>query len=141
MPLLQNPGSALFTLTGTAITTSFTASSTFQVGRANRLRIWGHFVTTGGSSVTTITYKLQHRFNDGTTTLSYRDMPVFHIPDLAEGNPAALVLGAAPQTLDDDVYLDLPNGVLDLVIQAKADHVGQAGDTLSFYGDATLFRA
>lgn len=131
---------AKLVVTGTALTTNYTASDPIQIGRAGRVRFWVKSVRASGSAATTTTIKLQMRYNDGTVTTTYVDLPS-HLDDVAgSAQPKgstfevehAFSTGANATTIST-FYLDKPAGLLDITINAKAGATGHAGDSTTVY--------
>jgi hypothetical protein len=132
-------------LAGTAILAAPVQSQPMPVGRAGRVRFWVFVLTASGSNLTTLTVKLQQRYNDGTTAGLYLDLPsylddvqgaaqpkgstfeVSHVFTVAAGNTPGVWFS---------FYLDKPAALADLVAVVTANAAGIAGDNVAVYAQA-----
>lgn len=131
---------------GTAITNAYGttgASPPFQPGRATRVRFAVHAVTASGSSLTTITVKLQHRYNDGTNVGGYVDLPstLDDVQGAAQPKGSTFELEhaftvSANGTFDFTFCLDKPTALSDVTLNMHANAAGIAGDSVTVYGTA-----
>lgn len=133
--MTANLGPAPFVLSGTQILASFVASAQQFFGRAARVYFYLNVVTAAISNLTTITVKLQYRYNDGTTVTTYVDLPTDKgdkgtQPGTNETSHAYTVV--ANQTKDfAPFFLDNPFGLLDVTINVQANAPGIAGDVVT----------
>lgn len=136
---IDNP---VIQLAGPAILSSYTASVALQVGRAQRVRFYTQIILNAGSTITTVTCKLQRRYNDYDETapvvLPYTDLA--SINDTAatqtlevEHAFAALAAPIAAPGAVRDWFLDPAYGLLDLTVNVKANVAGIAGDSVAVY--------
>jgi len=140
----------LHTITGTALvnaysgaTPSTTASAAFNVGGARRVRFYVRIALAVGSSLTSITIKLQHRYNDeaNSITLGWNAL-ASRADDAAATGFGTLALEqaftglSANASYDRSFFLDLPDATGDMRLDVKANTTGSVGDTVTIYGVA-----
>ena len=148
------PQGQILSVAGTNIANSYVAagtSATLEAGRrTKRLRVYVRVVTAVGSNLTTITAKLQHRYNDptgaangGPLTLGWQDLPstLNDVQGAAQPKGSTFEIEhaftvAANQTNDFSFYLDEPEGIPDLQCLVKANAAGIAGDSITVYAAA-----
>lgn len=128
------------TVLSTALTTSYVASGDIPVARARRrIRFTAVNVRSAGSGATSTKFKLQQRFNDGTTQTAYVDLPS-SLDDVQAGPPIYQTLEvehtfttSANATTTNTFYLDVPEGVCEITVNVKTNATGQAGDATRVY--------
>jgi hypothetical protein len=134
-------------LLGSAIATAYgagTVSAVMNVGRANIVRFYVAITLAVGSTVTSITVKLKHRYNAGGTSGGYIDLPskLYDVQGAAQPKGSTFEIEhaftpiAANNSYDRGFFLDVPAGLLDLVIDVKADAAGAVGDSVTIYASA-----
>lgn len=134
-----NGTNPVFQLAGTAIATGYTASSPLALGRAARVRFYAVIVLAAGSPITTVTIKLQRRYDDNTTQLPYSDLASTNDVAASAGTLEAahaysgLVAPIAAPGVVKDFYLDNPFGLTDVTVNVDANAVGIAGDSVTIY--------
>ena len=125
----------VYSKTGTAIATAYSAGTTpMNVGRASRVRFTVVYVSHASSTVATVTFKLQQRFNDGTTTSAYKDLPS-NLDDASDTREVehAFTLGSAGTTSTFTFYLKDPQATCDITVNGKGNAAGHASDTVVVY--------
>lgn len=132
----------VFVLSGTAILSTYVTSVALQIGRAQRVRFYTQVTLASGSPITTVTTKLQRRYNDYDSTapvvLPYTDLA--SVNDIAatetleiEHAFGSLVAPIATPGRVFDWYIDQPFGLLDVTINVHANAAGVAGDSIATY--------
>lgn len=120
----------VLTQTGAAIKAAYaadTVGTVINVGQGvAAVRFYVRVVLSGGSSITSVTLKLKHRYSsdfgwiDLYSRLEASTLEVEHtFGSLSAGN-----------TYDRGFYFDAPRGTKDIVIDAKADNAGTSTDSL-----------
>lgn len=123
-------------LTGAQLGTAYVASAPIFIGRAQVARFFIQLKkASSGSSLTGATLKLQGRYFDGTTATAYLDIPSNDVVGTVEIEHA-LAAPSAGQTADGTFSLDGPTAWTQIIVSAKADAGGAAGDELIVYGEA-----
>lgn len=138
---MSNLGPGAFVVSGTDLANSYAGariSNPYQLGRAARVTFWVKVVLAGGSPITSVTVKLQHRYNDGTVTTSYLDLlsdkgDKGTVQGTIEAEHAYAGLSAPVAGTPFRFFLDNPAGVLDVTINVKTDQTGIAGDSVTIY--------
>jgi hypothetical protein len=138
---------AVQSLSGSSLTTSYTASAPIHIGNARRIVFDCEFVRAATSPANTTTIKLQARYNDGSVTTSYLDLPsalrdvigaaqpkahTFEI-EHAISTPSHVVLGTITTAC---FVLTRPLALVDVTVNIKADTQGITGDTSIVYATA-----
>lgn len=136
--MTANLGPAAFALSGTALLSSYVASSAYQIGRASRVTFYGNIILNTGSTITDVKVKLQCRYTDGTTTLTYLDLASDKGDKGCELGTVEVehdysALSAPVAGTPFRFFLDNPTGLVDVTINVKCDHVGIAGDSVTIY--------
>lgn len=145
------PVGQVLSVAGTNIANAYNGpgtSSAINLGRAKRVRFFVHVVTAVGSNLTTITVKLQQRYNDGTNTLGFMDLPsnLNDVQGAAQPKGQTLEIEhaytvAANQTNDFGFYVDEIEGSADLQVMVHANAAGITGDAITIYGIASGHKA
>lgn len=132
---------APFSLAGTGILSSYVASNPYEFARATQVAFWVQVILASGSPITSVTAKLQHRYNDGTNQSPYTDL----VSDLGDDGTItgtlevehALFTGlSAPVASPGSwarFFLSAPYSILDLTVNVKANAQGIAGDLITVY--------
>jgi hypothetical protein len=135
---------AVQTLSGTSIVNTYTASSTvIQPSVANRIRFYVRTTLAGGSSVNTVTIKLQFKYDDDTTALGFLDLPssLDDVQGAAQPKGSTLEVEhafsvSAGANTDSSFYLDKPYGISALRTAIKANTTGNSADSVTIYAVA-----
>jgi hypothetical protein len=136
---------SILSLTGTSLATSYTASSPINIGNTRCVRFWVKSLRTAGSGATTTTIKLQARYNDGSVTTSYLDLPS-HLDDsvgAAQPNGSTFEIEhafstPANATTSNSFVLDRPEALLDVTVNLKVNSAGQTTDNTTVYASAFI---
>ncbi len=133
---MPQPGllGSLISLTGTANATGYTAGTAFQPG-TRRVRFHVQCIRSSGSGATVTTVKLQFRYNDGTVTSAYADLP--STLDTASGTLEVehAFASTANTTTSFSFYLAVPCNA-DVTVNVKVNSAGQTTDNTTVYGVA-----
>lgn len=132
-----NKGSAVLSLSSTAIAITYTAGDSFQAGSAGviGLQFWATITTKVASAVTQVTFAVETS-NDGTNWA-----PTLAIPHVGAGTqdvePAFAGLAAATTVVKRITVLPQYVGAAKYVrLKAKADGAGAVGDSISVLATA-----
>jgi hypothetical protein len=118
---------------------SYGGSNPLALGRAARVRFYVVIVLANGSPITSVTVKLQRRYNDNATQLPYSDLASTNDTGASAGTLevehafGALAAPIASPGVVRDFYLDNPFGLSDVTVNAKANLPGIPGDSVIVY--------
>ena len=135
------------TLAGTNLVTGYTASSTtIEPSVANRIRFYVESTIATGSSVTTVTIKLQFEYQDpaaNVTGNAWMDLPstLDDVQGAAQPKGSTFEIDhaftvSAPGTFSNSFYLAPPFGICQLRTAIKVNATGKAGDSVTVYAVA-----
>lgn len=124
----------------TDIATTYTAaetSATIEAGRPSRLWLWVHVTTATGSSLTTITVKVQERYADPDVTFAWTDFPTYK-GDASNAREVEHTFAVAANGTYDfaPFYVDSPGGLSDLQVMVHGSAAGVNGDSVAIYASA-----
>lgn len=135
------PLGQVLSVAGTNIGTGYVAAGTSSLmnpgRRIKRLRFYLHIVTASASALTTITVKLQHRYNDQAGTVGgWQDLPSTKSDAAATSEIEHTITVSANSAFDGYFYIDEPEGLLDMQLLVHANAAGIAGDSVVVYASA-----
>ena len=125
-------------IAGTAITSAYAASSTvFAIGACRRVRFYVESNIAGGSSITTVTVKVQYRYNDyaeSPIVTNWADLPsnldVITTPTLEIDHAFTITAGS---TVLQGFYVAEPSGLIDCRVAVKANTTGNVADVVRVF--------
>jgi hypothetical protein len=129
-------------LEGSGIKTAYddiTVSRIVNLARMAQSRFWVAVLLAPGSPITTVTVKLQHRYNDakGKVVLPWQDLPsildnpAFTI-EIEHTFPVAVGPPGSPPTVGSFAIFG-PAALLDVRASVRANAAGVAGDSVVLY--------
>ncbi len=128
---LKNPDGALpFIVTGTGLSSSYTNSTVFESGASHNNDFFIHAVTVNGSSITTITFRVEISYDN----VSWASCISTRQDTNVSAAEHTFTLGAAPQTQTFFVNTQNTRGVFYVRLGIKSDATGSVGDTVTVNG-------